>query len=140
MGIFSFRRSYFDAVEKYLLKNGKLSDSQRNLISFFKKDCNPGEIIYSVPALPEELCHMQMAEVVPESGQYTLKIDCRIVEDKKLVSKKILPTATVYVVCDVIGRQLNMDDLRMPELMGLPISNKSIGHMHTVIRIAEAVL
>jgi hypothetical protein len=141
VSIFSFRKpvSPFDGVEKWLSKNKVLSESQREEISSLGHQSNPSELIDIEAALPEGLCHMQMAEVVPSNGRYTLKIDCRIIENKKLVKTKILPRAAVYVICDILGRQFGLDYLRIPEGIGLPISNESMGPMHTVIRIAESI-
>jgi hypothetical protein len=138
MGLFRFfrRKPSSELLLDALCDKLNLTANQEQRV---RELSNPGELIDIVAALPEELCHMQLAEVRPENGRYKLLINCRIVEDKKLVEKTVLPRALCYVICDLIGRKVGLDQLRLPSGIGLPIPGKGMSHMHFVLQLADSV-
>ena len=88
--------------------------------------------------MPEGLCHMENAEVVPNGSGFDVCIDLRMLEQSllPLVKSVILPRAFCYIVLDVLGDLAGCRAIRNGPAMPIPGNPGD----HTVIGLADSVV
>ena len=88
--------------------------------------------------MPEGLCHMQNAEVVPNGPGFDVCSDLRMLQKPllSLVEDVVLPRAFCYIVLDVLGDLSGSRSIRNGPAMPIPGSPGD----HTVIALADSIV
>ena len=108
---FKKKKSQEERIKDAILSEIYLDPSQKARLELAIPLTGASDLIVPTAALPEEMCHGELAELRPKDDRYELLIDCRILEriDKQDlqadgVKDMILGFAACYAVCDMLGK------------------------------------